>query len=94
MGDFFALLWPDAKACCFIELAFNFQQAIIFADAVRPCRRAGFDLPCIERHCDICYGSILRLSASVGKDRAISVSLRKAHSLHGFAEGTDLIRLD
>ena len=70
-------LWSDTKTRRFIELAFNFQQPIIFTDAIRPCRRTGFDLPCIERHRDICYGSILCLPAPVGKNRAISVGFCK-----------------
>ena len=87
-------LWSDTKTRRFIELAFNFQQPIIFTDAIRPCRRTGFDLPCIERHRDICYGSILCLPAPVGKNRAISVGFCKAHSFHRFAERSDLVRLD
>ena len=49
------------------EQRLNFQQAVVFADAVGPGRRAGFDLPGVEGDGDVRDGGVLRFAAAVGR---------------------------
>ena len=78
----------------FPQFLLNIQKAVIFGNPLAPARRARFNLPRIQRHCQIRNKGILGLSRAVGNNRRITIFLRQLNRLYRLRDSPNLIELN
>ena len=78
----------------FPQFLLNIQKAVIFGNPLAPARRARFNLPRIQRHCQIRNCCIFRLPGAVGNNGRITIFLCKLNRLYRLRDCPNLVKLN
>ena len=76
------------------EFVFDFQEAVVFRDALAAAGRACLDLPHTGSHSQVGDARVIGLAGTVRDDCAVSILAGNLNAFERFSKSADLVQLD